>query len=57
MRQQFVATLFATLVSIAPTLAADYPTKPITFIVPAAQKWKVATNAGIEKIRSSYLPL
>ncbi len=29
----------------------------ITFIVPAGKKWKMATNAGITLIRSTYLSL
>ena len=38
--------------------AATGTTKvPITFIVPAGKKWKVATNAGITLIRSTYLTL
>ena len=38
--------------------AATGTTKVVlTFIVPPGKKWKVATNAGITLIRSSYLTL
>jgi hypothetical protein len=38
--------------------AATGTTKVVlTFIVPAGKKWKVAANAGIALIRSTYLSL
>ena len=36
MRKHVLASAFAALASIAPTLAESYPTKPITFVVPFA---------------------
>ena len=36
MRKYFLVSAFAALASIAPALADEYPTKPITFIVPFA---------------------
>ena len=58
------ATETAVQVSVGGTLiaedvnsaAATGTTKvSITFIVPPGKKWKVATNAGITLIRSTYL--